>query len=135
MFMHKSKAFTLIELMIVVAIVAILAAVAYPSYTNYVMRTRRADARELLMRMAAAEERFYTNRNVYTATLADLGFSSADSEGGYYTITPALGNGGQTYTLTAAPQGAQSSDKCANLVLNSTGGKTMSGAETNGKCW
>ena len=135
MFMNKSKAFTLVELLIVVAIVAILAAVAYPSYTNYVMRARRADAREMLMRVASAEERFYTRRNVYTETLSELGIASGESENRYYTITPALGNGGQTYTLTAEPQGIQSLDKCANLILNSTGGKTKSGNESNGKCW
>lgn len=58
--------FTLIELVITVAIVAILAAVAYPSYQNYLMRGRRTDGKEIMQRIAAAEERFYTNRNRYT---------------------------------------------------------------------
>ncbi|GAI02651.1 unnamed protein product, partial [marine sediment metagenome] len=51
------KGFTLIELMIVVAVIAILAAIAYPSYTRYVYRARRADGQDLLMRIAAAQER------------------------------------------------------------------------------
>lgn len=38
--MHKSKGFTLIELMIVVAIIAVLAAVAMASYQNYVSKTQ-----------------------------------------------------------------------------------------------
>src|SRR5690606_11790491 len=62
------RGFTLIELMIVVAIVAILAAIAYPSYINYIQRTRRADGHEMLMRMAAAQERYYTNYNHYAKT-------------------------------------------------------------------
>ncbi|MEO8461477.1 MAG: type IV pilin protein, partial [Dokdonella sp.] len=76
MLLKNTKGFTLIELMVVVAIVAILASIAIPSYSKYGFRTRRADAREMLMRVAAAEERFYTNGNTYTATLSALGFSS-----------------------------------------------------------
>lgn len=38
--MQKSKGFTLIELMIVVAIIAVLASVAMASYQNYVAKTQ-----------------------------------------------------------------------------------------------
>ncbi|MEO7152883.1 MAG: prepilin-type N-terminal cleavage/methylation domain-containing protein, partial [Burkholderiaceae bacterium] len=38
----RSRGFTLIELMIVVAIVSILAAIAVPSYQDYVRKGRRA---------------------------------------------------------------------------------------------
>lgn len=131
----KSRGFTLIELMIVVAIVAILAAISYPNYTNYVLRTRRADGKEFLMRIAAAQERYYTNLNRY-ASMGDLGLSTT-SEKGYYTVEVALANGDQTYVLTATPQNAQANDQCANLLLSNTGAKDWSGAKppTNGNCW
>ncbi|MEB2317016.1 MAG: prepilin-type N-terminal cleavage/methylation domain-containing protein, partial [Xanthomonadaceae bacterium] len=66
------RGFTLIEVMVVVAIVAILAAIAYPSYSDYAFRARRVDGKEMMMRVAAAQERYYTNLNSY-ATVTQLG--------------------------------------------------------------
>ena len=134
----RASGFTLVELVVVMAIVAILAAIAYPSYRNYVQRARRADAKEMLQRVAAAEERFYTNRNQYTndlITAAGLNLGTANSEGGHYAITIVVPAGNQSYTLTATPGGAQSSDKCANLTLTNTGAKGYSGNQNNGSCW
>lgn len=130
---RNHKGFTLIEVMIVVAIVAILAAIAYPSYADYAFRSRRADGKEMLMRIASAQERYYTNLNRYAA-IADLGLGNT-SEKGYYTIAVALANSDQTYTLTATPATAQVGDKCANLTLTNSGSKGFSGNESNGKCW
>lgn len=131
-----TRGFTLVELMIVVAIVAIIAAVAYPSYTNYVQRTRRADGKEFLLRVAAAQERYYTRFNRY-GEIADLGVGAGDSDEGFYSVAIALGDADQSYTLTAAPQGLQVKDQCGDLTLTNTGFKDWSGAKppTNGKCW
>ena len=131
------RGFTLIELMIVVAIVAILAAIAYPSYTKQVQRTRRADGREMLMRIASAQERYYTTRNSYTTTLADLGFTSGASEKGYYDVAVDNGATGdtQSYKLTATPAGVQAGDACGDLTIDNTGKKGRSGSDSNGTCW
>lgn len=135
---------TLIELVIVVAIIAILAAIAYPSYTNYVQRASRAEAREFIMRIAQAQERFYTARNTYTAEISgaaglNLGTTYSpgynSGSGRYYTIAVALGPNGQTYTITATPQGGQGDDDCGRLTLTNSGQKGYSGAATNGSCW
>lgn len=130
---NRIRAFTLIELMIVVAIIAIIAAVAYPSYTNYAFRARRVDGQEFMMRVAAAQERYFTNLNQY-ASMADLGIGTA-SEKGYYEVGIALANSNQTYTLTGTPKNAQVGDKCTNLTLTNTGSKSQTGNENNGKCW
>ncbi len=145
---QTQKGFTLIELMIVVAIVAILAAIAYPSYSQYGFRSRRADGKEMLMRVAAAQERYFTNFNQYAPTLAALGFTAptaspscvgavGESERCYYRVTTANGASGtaQTFLLTATPAGIQATDACANLTRDDTGRNAWSGAETNGKCW
>lgn len=137
-FSRRSRGFTLIELMIVVIIVAILAAIAYPNYAKYVLRSRRVDGHEMMIRVAAAEERYYTNFNKYTATLSDLGFTSGASQKGYYLITAANGATAtaQSYTLTATPQGVQAPDSCHELTLTDTGVKLAPhDTAANGKCW
>lgn len=133
----RGRGFTLIEILIVIAIIAILAAIAFPSYSRFVERTRRADAREALMRIAAAQERFYTNRNRYTTDIAaDLGLG-ATSEKAYYTIAAAfVGGSDQTYVLTATPQAPQDKDSCKELTINNTGFKgAPSDTGSNGVCW
>jgi type IV pilus assembly protein PilE len=60
---------TLIELMIVVVIVGILAAVAYPSYTRYMAQSRRSDGQIALVKVASAEEKYFTDCNSYAGTL------------------------------------------------------------------
>lgn len=147
---QTQKGFTLIELMIVVVVVAILAAIAYPSYSQYAYRSRRADGKEMVMRVAAAQERYYTNYNQYATTLTALGFTTSAatasrpcagtlgaSERCYYTVTTANGASGntQTFVLTATPTGVQATDACRNLTRTDTGQNGYSGAETNGKCW
>ncbi|MBL8296848.1 MAG: prepilin-type N-terminal cleavage/methylation domain-containing protein [Rhodanobacteraceae bacterium] len=143
----KFQGFTLIELMVVVAIIAIVAAIALPAYQRYGLRARRVDGKELLMRVAAAQERFYTNFNRYATdplnAATSLGLTSLTSDGGYYTITSANGATGdtQSYVLTATPVagGAQARDQCGALTVNNTGVKTpAAGAmpqNSNGPCW
>jgi type IV pilus assembly protein PilE len=133
----RTRGFTLIELVVVVAIIAILALIAYPSYRNYVFRAHRADGKEFAMRIAAAEERYFTNFNRYNSDLPTLGFASTLSEKGYYSATVTLQNAEQTYLITLAPASGQVGDKCGNLTINNTGFKDWTGAKppTNGNCW
>ncbi|MEO8673385.1 MAG: type IV pilin protein [Tahibacter sp.] len=146
----KSTGFTLIELVITVAILAIIVALALPSYTNYMFRIRRADAKDLILRIAAAQERTYTNYNRYANTVTGaapggLGFSAGgdSTKDGTYTVAiEAIGAPGtplaapfQTYQLSATPTGIQAPDKCKVLSVDSTGKKDKTGDETNGKCW
>ena len=61
-----ANGFTLMEVMITVVIVGILASIAYPSYTNYVTAARRSDATINLTRIAAQQEKFFTECGTYT---------------------------------------------------------------------
>jgi type IV pilus assembly protein PilE len=118
----KIYGFTLIELLIVMAIIGIILSVAYPSYQNSMTKTRRSDGQAALLEAMNAEERYFTENNTYSTTLADVNASST-SEKGHYTISAAACGGGidQCVILTATPQGVQSSDGA--LTLNSLGVK------------
>ena len=92
--MNRTKiyGFTLIELLIVMAIIGIILAVAYPSYQNSMTKTRRSDGQAALLVAMNAEERYFTENNTYSTTLADVNASST-SEKGHYTISAAACGG------------------------------------------
>ncbi|OOG55239.1 hypothetical protein B0E47_10685 [Rhodanobacter sp. B05] len=141
--MSRSHGFTLLELMIVLAIIALLAAIAIPAYGRYAYRAHRVDGQELLLRIANAQERFYSTNNSYGA-LGGLGYGDpAISEKGYYQVTVAVdvpaSSGSQTFTATATPVGAQANDVCGPLTITNAGVKTpgpaSASSNSNGSCW
>ena len=140
----KTRGFSLIELMIVVAAVAILAAIAYPSYRRSVIKSRRSDAKTALMQTAQQLERCYTNFGSYDDANCPVQATSKSnaaitSPEGYYTVN--VTTTATTYTLTATPtsKGAQDEDStCAQFTLNETGSKAAQnsgGTDTTDTCW
>ena len=106
----KSKGFTLIELMIVVAIVGILAAIALPAYQNYLVRSRVVEGLNLA---SAAKTAVGVNAamginplsrgwNPPTATESVAGVAIDDNSGAItITYTAAAGDGDLVLTPTA----------------------------------
>jgi type IV pilus assembly protein PilE len=79
----KSKlGFTLLELMIVAVVIAVLAAIALPSYQSYVIKARRSDAKEALIRLALHQERFRANFPCYARDIQDALPADSDANGG-----------------------------------------------------
>ena len=145
--MKKQQGYNLIELMIVVAIVGVIAAIAYPSYTEQVRKSRRAECAGAVTSLASSMERFYTVNSTY------LGAADGDNDTGapaVYTTTCPVDGGTATYNLTisaatastytvqAAPTGAQTDEKCGTLTLTNTGLKGVTGASADvtwQDCW
>jgi type IV pilus assembly protein PilE len=136
--------FSLIELMIVVAVVAILATIATQSYRRYTMRANRTDAKNVLLQIQVAQEKYFLQNNSYVTALANIaaappaGLGIAVNAGtgttlsGNYSIaftaaTPT------SYTVTATAIGGQAADTtCATLSVDQSGQKTST---PSASCW
>lgn len=151
---RKTKGFTLMELMIVVAIIGILSSIAIPSYVEHVRQGKRADAKVELLKIAQMQESYYVQNMSYAKKLGagagTLGLAGATipSEQNEYSIamvtTPGscTGSGATSCTsfvLSATPTGGQLGDtKCLRFTLSNTGRKGTTASATAAqikKCW
>lgn len=123
--MNKFNGFTLIELIVVTVIVAILALIALPSYNQYMRESRRIDAKNALVAVQLAEEKYRGNNTSYTVDLTATGLNlGTASPQGYYTISISAATAtNYTATATVNSTSSQSSDSvsCPTLSVNQGG--------------
>ena len=147
------KAFTLLEVMIVVALLAILTTLAYASYGESVRKSNRGGAQAALSGFASAMQRYYTEQtpSTYAGAAASVpgapkstvfpSQSPLDGARKHYNLrVQAVALNGSTYQLSAVPiaGGAQASDKCGTLTLTSAGQRGITGGDTGvtwQDCW
>ena len=123
--MARSRGFTLIELMIVVAIIGILAVVAYPSYQNHVRKANRANAQAIMMDLANKQQIYLSTARTYAAAPTDLipgGLPTDVTK--HYDVTFKLDPGPPpSFQITATPTStSQAPDGW--VALDSSGNKT-----------
>jgi type IV pilus assembly protein PilA len=110
--MKSSKAFTMVELMVVVLIVGILAAVAVPLMSGRIDSSKWSEGKAAMGTIASALRSYAAEKGSFTAapTLASIGLTDNDLDGTYFThqayaITSATATGSQVsfvITCTAA---------------------------------
>jgi len=110
---RKSSGFNLLELMVVVVIIGIIAAYGYSVYTENIIQTRRSDAKEALSRLAALQEKIFTECNAYAngpngLTTTAVG-SSCNGDAGApqiaWSAAPPFLSAGGHYAISIVPQG------------------------------
>lgn len=75
------RAFTLVELLIVIIIIAVLAAIAIPKFANSSGRSKEAALKADLRMYRNAIDLFKTDTGVYPASLDDLAATTAPANG------------------------------------------------------
>ena len=134
----RPTGFTLIELMIVVSLVAIILTISVTSYRTYMLRANRTDAGAYLMRLAAAQEKFYLDNNRYTNDPVDGLRIGAFSERGFYEVQINLDpNPATGYTAIVSPVAGQrqaSDNDCQEFRIDESGRRSTApkGLDT---CW
>jgi type IV pilus assembly protein PilE len=138
--------------MIALLIMAILATASAAGYRQYVQRANRVDATSALLRVSAAQERFYLQNSRYATTADELsdpppvGLGIQGTERGFYDLTvEAAADGaaaGYTITATASGSGPQRDDDgCQAFTIDQSGMRGASdsggagGAEITSRCW
>jgi len=114
---------TLMELLLVIGILSILSMIAVGSYRTYSLHANRSDATTSLMKIQAAQEKYYLQNNTYASSPTALGILTV-SPAGFYNLTMAQGSTGDwnSFQATATAVNAQVQDTgCVTLTLNDQG--------------
>ncbi len=130
---NTGNGFSLLELMIVLLLITVLVAMAVPSYQQYLYRVHRAGAIEALLASANCQQTLYATNFHY-----DTRRCIPSDEAGHYNfrMEPTDTASTTVFTLIASPTGSQQMDNCAELMLDQSGWRSISGPdELQRKCW
>src|ERR1700730_13253600 len=134
---HRTRGFTLLEVMIVVAIVAILAAIALPNYSDYIKRGKIIEATTGLSDMRTRLEQYFLDNRIYDNAGA-CGVDPAVAEANIKSFTIACAIVGTGYLVTATGNPAQGMDTGFVYTIDQSSAKVShgpSGWNGNGSCW
>lgn len=120
------KAFTLIELMVVILIVAILAAVLAPMLSGRINEAKWTEGKAGAGTIATALRAYWAEHGAAPATIADAGIDTGDLDGKYFTTTSYVisdvseAAGGEIYyTITVTPDaGKDGSPSGSKQLIN-----------------
>lgn len=132
--LSKSKAFSLIELLVVLSIITILTTLSVMSYQAYVLKSYRSEVVALILYLANKQEQYYANWGYYSDNFSALG-SDALVLVPRYKLTLAVSQQGHGYEIVAQATGAQIKDgECLRLTFNHVGQRNNNDHKSQ-RCW
>lgn len=138
-----SRGFSLIELAMVMAIIAILIVAVYSAFGKQVTKSRRSDAKTMLLKLSQEQENYRADQDKYAESVASLPSCKKQenclSEQGFYEIKIDKA-GATTFELQAVPASskAQINDtQCTKFTIDQSGRKyaEAGGKENTADCW
>jgi type IV pilus assembly protein PilE len=128
--------FHLLELLLVCGLVSLMLLFAVPSFITPIQTVKRQEAKVMLLRYAAALERYYFQHMTYQGATSDLLHLPSLAADGQYHIT-ITSEDDEHYVLRAVPQGAQAKrdSDCKILTINEAGERGTTGEKPVVFCW
>jgi len=129
---QNMQGFTIIELMITVVIIALIAGLGIPSYQSSVRKSKRTEAKAVLLELMARQEQYFSETRAYAANLSDLNWngdtsldnpSNSDEDTGSYTVAVSFDAATGVASVTATARGSQVKDSIESFGLDSVGRK------------
>jgi type IV pilus assembly protein PilA len=120
--MKSKKAFTMVELMVVVLIVGILAAVAVPLMSGRVDSAKWSEGKAALGTIASALRAYAAEKGTITSTptLSNIGITDNDLDGTYFSH--------EAYAITSA---SAANSQVSFVITCTAANSTRSGKPTN----
>jgi len=141
------RGFTVMELLTALVVIAVLAAVAVPLWRTHLLRVRRAEARDALTALQAAQDRWFGQHARY-ATAAQLTAPAPDGLGlaattqhGLYALSLETSADGLAWHATAraiANAGQDRDDRCATFSIDHVAQMSAAdsaGVDRSADCW
>ena len=140
---RPSRAFTLVELMIVLLVLGVLATIALPAYFEQVARARRTHLQAALLEDAGYLQHYYAAHGGFTGTPPpELPAAVSPREGlAQYRIRVGVpADDPASFLLTATRTGAMQADPCGDFTYDHLGRRGLADGTTSrgrdvGNCW
>lgn len=111
-----SKAFTLVEVLIVVIIIGILASIGLPQFADSIEKAKGVEARAGLGHIQTGEKIYFAEREYYTTNIGDLDITLPQRYWSFNITTPTS----TTFTAIATRSGGTRSGQTISMDQNGT---------------